>query len=602
MAYRTYTEAPKEQRNDLKTIRSLLPFLWDYRSRAGMALLFLVLSKIAIVGIPLALKELVDYLDQPQTQQLALPIVLLLTYGLLRLGGSIFNELRDVVFARVRHGTMRKLSLNALAQLHKLSLRYHLERKTGALSRDMERGTRSAASLLNYMVFSILPTLVELGLVVIILLSNYSVWFAVVTAGTVAIYIVTTFKITAWRMKFRHRMNAEDSAANSIAIDSLINYETVKYFNNETYEHQRYSKTLSSWEDAAVKSQTSMSGLNMIQGSLIAMGVTMVMIMAAQEVIAGTMSLGDLVLVNAFMLQVFIPLNFLGVVYSQVKHALSDMDQMFQLLEKNPEIADYPDAEPLSIKEGEISFKDVHFAYNADRQILKGISFTIPAGKKVAVVGHSGSGKSTLARLLYRFYDIDQGSITIDGLDIRRVTQSSLRESIATVPQDTVLFNDTIGYNIAYGRTNATEQEIVSAAKMANIHSFIKELPQGYETVVGERGLKLSGGEKQRIAIARAILKQPHILIFDEATSSLDSKSEQAILESLKSLSEHHTTLVIAHRLSTIVDADQVLVLEKGEIVEQGKHLQLIQQHGYYAKMWSLQQNEQERITTSTTS
>ncbi len=599
---RIYTEAPEEQRNDLRTIKSLLPFLWNYRGRAGLALLFLISSKIALVGIPLALKALVDYLDHPQTQQLALPIVLLCAYGLLRLGGSIFNELRDIVFAKVRHGTMRQLSLNALAQLHQLSLRYHLERKTGALSRDMERGTRSASSLLNYMVFSILPTLIELSLVVIILLSNYSAWFAAITAGTVVLYIFTTFKITAWRMKFRHRMNAEDSAANSIAIDSLINYETVKYFNNETYEHNRYSTTLRSWEDAAVKSQTSMSGLNMAQGSLIAIGVTIVMFMATNEVIAGTMTLGDLVLVNAFMLQVFIPLNFLGVVYSQVKHALSDMDQMFKLLDKNPEIADTPDAKPLNITEGNIAFNQVHFAYNSDRPILKGISFTIPAGKKLAIVGSSGSGKSTIARLLFRFYDVESGTITIDGQDIRDVTQSSLRGSIAMVPQDTVLFNDTIGYNIAYGRTEATESEIVTAAQMANIHSFIEALPQGYDTVVGERGLKLSGGEKQRIAIARAILKRPHILIFDEATSSLDSKSEQAILDSLKTLAKHHTTLVIAHRLSTIVDADQILVMEQGEIIELGQHTELLHKNGHYAKMWALQQREENRIESESAS
>jgi ATP-binding cassette subfamily B protein len=599
--HRKQTEAPSENRHDWQTIRSLLPYLWNYRGRAGLALAFLVLSKLAIVGVPLALKEIVDALDNPEGRMLALPLAILIGYGVLRLAGSAFNELRDVVFAKVRHGTMRDLSLKALGHLHKLSLRYHLERKTGALSRDMERGTRSASSLLNYMLFSILPTFVELGLVAGILLNNYSPLFAIIVVVTVVFYVTTTFLITNWRMKFRHRMNAKDSEANSIAIDSLINYETVKYFNNEQFEHRRYGETLAEWEDAAVKSQTSMSGLNIAQGALIATGVTLVMVLAAQGVIDGSMSLGDLVLVNAFMLQVFIPLNFLGVVYSQVKHALSDMDRMFTLLQVNEEIRDSKGAKPLEVGNGSVRFEHVAFHYNEERQILKDVSFEIPAGKKLAVVGHSGAGKSTLARLLFRFYDVTGGKVIINDQDIRTVSQQSLREAIGIVPQDTVLFNDTIEYNIAYGRCSASHEEIEQAARMANIHDFIQSLPDGYQTVVGERGLKLSGGEKQRIAIARAMLKNPKILVFDEATSSLDSKSEKAILESLKALAENHTTLVIAHRLSTIIDADEIVVMEGGTIIERGPHHQLLEQSGRYAEMWALQQQEEQAAITKDT-
>ena len=589
-----YTNEPESHRKDWRTIRSLLPYLWNYRGRAGLALAFLVLSKVAFVGVPLALKEIVDALDTPEGRALALPLVLLLAYGALRLGGSLFNELRDIVFAKVRHGTMRELSLKALEHLHKLSLRYHLERKTGAISRDMERGTRSASTLLNYMVFSILPIAVELGLISLILLSQYHPRYALIVAVMVGIYVTLTILITNWRMKYRHRMNAMDSEANSQAIDSLINYETVKYFNNEQFEQRRYGKTLQEWQDAAVMSQTSMSGLNITQGAIIAAGVTVIMIFAAKEVVDGSMSLGDLVLVNAFMLQVFIPLNFLGVVYSQVKHALADMDRMFKLLQESPEIRDPAGTPALRLNGGEIHFEQVHFHYQAERSILKGLSFTVPAGKKVAVVGHSGAGKSTLARLLFRFYDVSAGRILIDGQDIREVSQQSLREAIGIVPQDTVLFNDSIGYNIAYGRCEARQDEIEQAARMANIHDFITSLPEGYDTVVGERGLKLSGGEKQRIAIARAILKNPRILIFDEATSSLDSKSEKAILDALQQLASQHTTLVIAHRLSTIVDADQILVMEQGQIIERGTHQQLLAQDSHYAQMWALQQQEEQ--------
>ena len=590
-----HTEPASATRNDWQTIRSLLPYLWNYRGRAGFALAFLVVSKLAIVGVPLALKEIVDYLDKSAQRELALPIVLLLGYGALRLAGSAFNELRDVVFAKVRHGTMRELSLKALEHLHHLSLRYHLERKTGALSRDMERGTRSASSLLNYMLFSILPTLVELGLVAGILLTKYNIWFTVVTVATVIVYIVLTFLITNWRMKYRQLMNTKDSEANSQAIDSLLNYETVKYFNNEKFEQQRYGKTLAEWQDAAVKSQTSMSGLNITQGSIIAIGVTLVMILAANGVVNKTMTIGDLVLVNAFMLQVFIPLNFLGVVYSQVKHSLSDMDRMFQLLSEQPEIVDRPNARVLNVGGGEVRFENVSFSYQPERPILHNVSFSIAPGRKVAVVGHSGAGKSTLSRLLFRFYEVEGGRILINGQDVRDVTQGSLRAAIGIVPQDTVLFNDTIRYNIAYGRCDASEEEIYDAARLANIHSFIVSLPQGYNTVVGERGLKLSGGEKQRIAIARAVIKRPKILVFDEATSSLDSQSEQTILEALRRVAAEHTTLVIAHRLSTIIDADEILVMDQGRIIERGTHRTLLARNGHYAQMWALQQEEHQQ-------
>ncbi len=589
-----HTESPSDKRNDWLTIRSLLPYLWAYRGRAGLAIGFLVLAKLANVGVPLALKEIVDLLDTPEHRQLALPIVLLLTYGLLRLGSSAFNELRDVAFARVRHGIMRRISTRTLEHLHRLGLRFHLERQTGAISRDLERGTRSASSLLNYMLFNILPTLVEVLLIAGVLLTNYNPWFAVITFVTVAIYVAYTFAITEWRMKYRHRMNTLDSKANHQAVDSLLNFETVKYFGNEQFEHRRYGETLAEWEDAAVKTQTSLSSLNIGQAFFIATGVTLIMALASQEVIAGNMTLGDLVLVNAFMLQMFIPLNFLGVVYSQLKHALSDMDSMFRLLNRPPETVDMPGAAALTLGQGGIRFEHVRFGYQPERQILFDVDFEVPPGRKVAVVGHSGAGKSTLSRLLFRFYDVTGGRVLIDGQDVREVTQESLRAAIGIVPQDTVLFNDTIYYNIAYGRPDASRHEVERAARLAHIHEFIDGLPEGYETVVGERGLKLSGGEKQRVAIARTILKDPKILIFDEATSSLDSASEQAILEALREVAAQRTTLVIAHRLSTIIDADAILVMEQGRIIERGTHRELLERGGVYAHMWALQQEERE--------
>lgn len=588
-----HTELPESDGNDLKTLRSLAPFLWEYRVRVVLALTFLIFAKVANVGIPLMLKGIVDALDRDDIQ-LVLPLGLLLGYGALRLASSLFNELRDAIFARVRHGAMRKVSVRVLEHLHRLSLRYHLERKTGGISRDIERGTRSVSSLLNYMVFSILPTLVEVTLIAGILFKQYNPWFGVITFVCVIAYIFFTFRITEWRMEYRVKMNATDSRANTQAIDSLINYETVKYFGNEQHELSRYDASLEEWEDAAVKSQTSLSALNVGQASIIAAGVTSIMILASSGVVKGELSIGDLVLINAFLLQLFIPLNFLGIVYSQLKHAIADMQLMFDVLEKRPEIEDAPDAAPLDVRHGEVRFEHVSFAYDPDRSILKTVSFTIPAGHRVAVVGPSGAGKSTLARLLFRFYDVNEGRILIDGQDIRSVTQQSLRAAIGIVPQDTVLFNDTLRYNIGYARQGASFEEIQQAAKLANIHDFIAGLPQGYETVVGERGLKLSGGEKQRVAIARAILKNPKILVFDEATSSLDSHSEQIILDSLRSAAQNHTTLAIAHRLSTIVDADQILVMQQGEIVERGNHTQLLSHAGVYAHLWELQQQEEE--------
>lgn len=585
---------PSSSRKDWRTIRSLMPYLWDYRYRAGMAIGSLVLAKLANVTVPLLLKEIVDILDQNSETVLVLPLALLVGYGLMRAGSAFFNELRDAIFAKVRHGIVREISIHFMAHLHNLSLRFHLDRKTGGITRDMERGTRSISSLFNMLLFNIIPTLIEVTLIALILLANYNPWFAIVTFTTVAIYIATTFIITNWRMKYRVAMNKRDSDASTQAVDSLINYETVKYFGNEQYELDQYDEQMRSWEAAAIKSQTSMSTLNFVQAFIIAIGVTITMVMAGQGVVDGDMTLGDLVLVNTFLLQLFIPLGFLGMVYTQIKHALSDIDMMFQLLEKKPEIEDRRDATTLKPGAGEIEFSRVSFSYNPDRQILHNVSFRVPAGKKVAVVGQSGSGKSTLARLLFRFYEVDDGTITINGTDIKSVTQDSLRESIGIVPQDSVLFNHTIHYNIEYAKPGATQEEIEQAARMANIHDFITTLPQGYDSTVGERGLKLSGGEKQRIAIARAILKNPPIMVFDEATSSLDSAAEKVINHSLKEISRQHTTLVIAHRLSTIADADEILVMDAGRIVERGTHNELVNMQGDYARMWRLQQEQRD--------
>jgi ABC-type transport system involved in Fe-S cluster assembly fused permease/ATPase subunit len=594
MSHIISTEPVHSDRRDLHNLRGMLPFLWEFRGRALLALACLVLAKLANVGIPILLKEIVDAFESPRTQALVLPVSLLLAYGALKLSASLFNELRDVVFARVRYRAMRRLSTRVLEHLHRLSLRYHLERRSGAISRDLERGTRSVSTILNYMVFSVLPVLVEFGLVAAVLLAKYALVFTLITFGTVAVYVAFTLAITEWRMDFRHQMNRLDSQANSQAFDSLINYETVKYFGNEPMELERYDSTLSDWEQVAVKSQSSMSILNFGQGGIIAVGVTFLMVFAAQGVVDGTMSIGDLVLVNALLLQLFIPLNFLGIVYRQIKYALADMDLVFKLLEREPEITDRPGAKPLLLRAGGVRFERVDFHYQPERPILRGLDFAIEPGQKLAVVGHSGAGKSTLARLLFRFYEVTGGRILIDGQDLRDVTQESLRAVIGIVPQDTVLFNESIRYNLSYGRPGASRVEIERAAQMAHILDFIEGLPSGWDTVVGERGLKLSGGEKQRVAIARAMLKRPRFLVFDEATSSLDSHTEQAIQQTLAEVAEDHTTLVIAHRLSTVVDADRILVMEDGRILEQGTHRQLLELEGAYAAMWELQQRERD--------
>jgi ATP-binding cassette subfamily B protein len=594
-----YTSAPSADRKDWANIRALLPYLWEYRGRVLLAISCLILAKVANVGVPLILKALVDYLDIDHESGviMILPVALLLSYGALKISSSLFNELRDVLFTRVRYRAMRRLTLRTLAHLHSLSLRFHLERKTGAISRDLARGAASLSTLLNYFTFSIFPIGVEFLLVAGILVSQYDIVFAVIIFGSVTAYVAFTFAVTNWRMEYRLAMNRYESQANNEAIESLINYETVKYFGNESLELNRYDNTLEKWEGNAVLSQFSMSALNFGQAAIITAGVTLIMFFAADEVMSGEMSIGDFVLVNAFLLQLFIPLGFLGMVYRQMKHSLADMDQLVKLLDEVPEIQDKPDARPLVATKGELQFEHVAFAYQLERPILHDINFTITSGQKLAVVGASGAGKSTLARLLFRFYDVTGGRILIDGQDIRDVTQDSLRAVIGIVPQDTVLFNESLYYNLAYARSDATHEEIIDAAKLAQLHDFVASMPEGYDTIVGERGLKLSGGEKQRVAIARAILKQPKIIIFDEATSALDSHSEQAILGALKEASAKHTTLVIAHRLSTIVDADRILVMEGGRIVEQGDHAALLEQKGVYSILWNLQKEGREKKT-----
>ncbi len=599
MVHYHYTSPPHAGRQDLRNLKRIFPYIWEYRGRVLLALITLILAKVAVVGIPLVLREIVDALDTTQSAVIALPVMLFLIYGALRLSSSMFNELRDAIFARVRYHAMRRLSNQVLTHLHELSLRYHLERRTGNITRDLERGTLSISSILNYLVFNIIPTAAEFMLVAIILLGQYDWHFALVTFATVGIYIGFTLAVTEWRMHFRHTMNKLDSEANGQAVDSLLNYETVKYFNNEALELKRYDHTLLQWEDAAVKSQTSMALLNFGQGGIIAVGLTLIMVYAGSGVVAGTMTLGDLVLVNTLMLQLFMPLNFLGIIYRMLKHTLADMDMVLKLLDRKIEVADSPTAVPLVINEPAVRFEHVSFAYQAERPILHDISFEVPAGQKVAVVGPSGAGKSTLSRLLFRFYDVNAGRILIGNQSIAEVSQESLRRSIGIVPQDTVLFNDSIYYNIQYAQPAASQEDVHRAARLAHIHEFIETLPQGYDTMVGERGLKLSGGEKQRVAIARVILKNPPILVFDEATSSLDSRSEQAILKALKEVAEQNTTLVIAHRLSTIIDADTILVMEQGRIVEQGDHHTLLEQGGLYAQMWALQQ-EEKRVVSQT--
>lgn len=587
----TRLNTPPANRNDWKTIRSLLPYLWEFKGRVLIALMLLLLAKLANVSVPLILKEIIDALD-PAQAMITLPLFLLIAYGALRFCSTLFGELRDAIFAKVTQRAIRRVAIRVFSHLHSLSLRFHLTRQTGGVSRDIERGSRGISFLLNFMLFNILPTLLEISLVMVILISKYDIWFFIITFITLLSYIALTVFVTEWRMIFRRTMNDMDSKANTRAIDSLLNYETVKYFNNETWETQRYDEHLQQWEKAAVRNQTSLATLNAGQSAIIAIGVTLLMTLAASKVVSGKMTLGDLVLVNAFLLQLYMPLHFLGFVYREIKHSLADMEKMFTLLAENEEIKDQPSAIALNISHASITFNNVNFSYEPNRQILFDVNFSIPSGSTLAVVGHSGSGKSTLARLLFRFYDTSSGSILINDHDIKQITQKSLRSMIGIVPQDTVLFNESIYYNIAYGRPNASEAEILAAAKSAHIHDFVQSLPNQYDSQVGERGLKLSGGEKQRIAIARAILKNPLILIFDEATSALDSRTEKNIQRELKQLSKNRTTLIIAHRLSTVIDADQILVMDKGRIVEQGNHQQLLTTNGIYAQLWEIQQRE----------
>ena len=586
--------APGARRNEWRAVGMLLPYLWEYKWRVLVALSFLASAKFANVGVPLVLKAVVDTLS-PGQQVLVLPLALLLAYGLLRLSTVLFAELRDVVFVRVTQRAIRRVALTVFRHLHSLSLRFHLERQTGGMTRDIERGTRGISTLLNFMLFSVIPVILEFSLVAVVLLTKFDWRFAAITFVAVAIYIFFTVAVTEWRMDIRRQANELDSKANTRAIDSLLNYETVKYFNNEEFEARRYDDNLRMYETAAVKNEMSLGLLNVGQSCVIAIAVTLLMILAAEGVVNKTLTLGDLVLINGLLIQLYIPLNFLGMVYREIKQALIDTDRMFRLLEQNREIQDGADAATLAAGSASIRFEHVDFSYDPKRQILFDVSFDVPAGSKVAVVGHSGAGKSTLARLLYRFYDVSRGAILINGNDIRAVRQASLRGAIGIVPQDTVLFNDTIYYNIQYGRPEAARAEVIEAARAARIHDFVESLPDKYEARVGERGLKLSGGEKQRVAIARAILKNPSILIFDEATSALDSETEKSIQGELARIAQGHTTLVIAHRLSTVMDADQILVMDAGRIIERGSHRELMERNGAYAQMWALQQQEESR-------
>jgi len=588
---------PAAPRSDWATLKRLFPYLWAYKWRVIAALLFMVGAKTANVGVPLLLKQLVDTLntrpDGGLSAMLVVPVGLLLAYGLLRLSTTLFAELRELIFAKATEGASRSISLQVFRHLHALSLRFHLERQTGGMTRDIERGTRAVNSLISYSLYSIVPTLIEVAMVLTLLAVKFDVWFAWITVIALVVYIGFTIVVTEWRTQFRKQMNELDSTAHSRAIDSLLNFETVKYFNNEEFEAHRYDQNLERYRKAALKSQTTLSLLNTGQQLIIATGLVAMLWRATQGVVDGRMTLGDLVMVNAFMIQLYIPLGFLGVLYREIKQGLTDLEKMFTLMEREREIADLPGAKALDLSDGEpsVCFRHVQFAYDPARPILHDISFEIPAGKTVAVVGPSGSGKSTLARLMFRFYDVQGGQILIAGQDIKQVTQASVRQAIGIVPQDTVLFNDTVEYNIAYGQPGASRAQVVDAAKSAHIHSFIDATPKGYDTMVGERGLKLSGGEKQRVAIARTLLKNPPILIFDEATSALDSANERAIQTELQSVAQNKTTLVIAHRLSTVVDAHEILVMEAGRILERGSHAELLGANGRYAQMWALQQS-----------
>ena len=579
---------PADHKPDWKIISGLWPYLAEFRGRVVLSLVLLVLAKLATVATPIALKYIVDYLVQNRGADMLLwiPVILVVAYGTLRFGATLFNELRDAVFARVAERAMRRVSLRVFEHLHQRELAFHLDRKTGGLARDIERGTNGISFLLRFTLFNIVPTLLEILMVAGILFVVFNVGYVLAILVAVVVYVVFSIKITEWRTKFVREANARDNQSNSRAIDSLLNYETVKYFNNERYEAEVYDRDLDDWEQARLKNRLSLAALNSGQALIIGLAMIVIMAMAVREVASGEITLGDFTMINAYLLQLFIPLNALGFVYREIRQALVNVERLFKLLGDKPAIEDAPDATELAVDRGEVQFDHIHFAYRPDRPILKDVNFSIPSGHKIAVVGASGAGKSTLARLLFRFYDVDQGAIRIDGQDIRQVSQDSLRSAIGVVPQDTVLFNDTLYQNLAYGRPEATEEEVYRAARMAHLEDFIHSLPEGYETKVGERGLKLSGGEKQRVAIARVILKNPPLLILDEATSSLDSLSEQAILTALKEVSQRRTTLVIAHRLSTVMDADSILVMEGGKIVESGHHQDLLARNGHYARLW----------------
>ena len=593
------TATPAPAVSDWHTLARLFPYLWEYKWRVVAALSFMVGAKLANVGVPVLLKNLIDQMTpQPTGVQMLLvvPVALLLGYGLLRLSVSAFTELRELIFAKATQGAARTIALQTFQHLHELSLRFHLERQTGGMSRDIERGVRGIESLIAYSLYSIVPTLIEVLLVLSILGIQFDKWYAIITLCALGLYIYFTVTVTEWRTQFRKQVNEFDSSAHTRAIDSLLNYETVKYFGNENFEAKRYDENLDKLRLARIKAQNSLSALNIGQQLIIAVALVTMLWRATQGVVDGNLTLGDLVMINAFMIQLYIPLNFLGVIYREIKQSLTDLDRMFKLLEKEREVADAPNAQLLSLASPpSVAFEHVDFAYEQNRPILQDVSFTIPAGKTVAIVGPSGSGKSTLARLLFRFYDVQQGVVRIDGHPLNHLTQASVRQAIGIVPQDTVLFNDTVYYNIAYGRPSASREEVEQAARAARIHDFIVSTPLGYQTMVGERGLKLSGGEKQRVAIARTLLKNPFILIFDEATSALDSSNERAIQSELREAANNKTTLVIAHRLSTVVDAHEIIVLDQGVIVEQGTHAQLLEAQGRYASMWSMQQSQEEQ-------